>query len=378
MNHPIIQNAVPMSAPDIDESDIAAVVRVLRSGQLSIGPCIEEFEARFARFLGVRHAVAVANGTAALHLCMRLAGISEGSEVITSPYSFVASANCILFERGLPVFVDIDEETMNIDAGLAEAAVGPRTRAILPVHVFGQPAAMAPLMDIAHRHSLYLIEDACEAIGAEYRGRKAGSFGHASAFAFYPNKQMTTGEGGIVVTDNAGWAAQLRSMRNQGRSDGQRWLEHDRLGFNYRMDEMNAALGVSQLSRIETLLERRAAVATCYRELLAEIPGVRPLAPGPDTTRMSWFVYVVRFAEGLPRDEIARRLARQGIPTRNYFPPIHLQPFYQREFGFRPGQFPVAERVSATSLALPFHSNLRPTEVERVCEVLAEAVAALS
>lgn len=378
MNHPIVQNAMPMSAPDIDESDIEAVVRVLRSGQLSIGPCIEEFEARFARFLGVRHAVAVANGTAALHLCMRLAGISEGSEVITSPYSFVASSNCILFERGLPVFVDIDEETMNIDAGLVEAAVGPRTRAILPVHVFGQPAAMAPLMDIANRHSLYLIEDACEAIGAEYRGRKAGSFGHASAFAFYPNKQMTTGEGGIVVTDNAEWAVQLRSMRNQGRSDGQHWLEHDRLGFNYRMDEMNAALGVSQLSRIETLLERRAAVAMCYRELLAEIPGVRPLAPGPDTTRMSWFVYVVRFADGLPRDEIAQRLARQGIPTRNYFPPIHLQPFYRKEFGFRPGQFPVAERISATSLALPFHSNLRPAEVARVCEALAEAVAAAS
>lgn len=378
MNHPIVQNAVPMSAPDIDESDIAAVVRVLRSGQLSIGPCIEEFEARFARFLDVRYAIAVANGTAALHLCMRLAGISEGSEVITSPYSFVASSNCILFERGLPVFVDIDEETMNIDAGLVEAAVGPRTRAILPVHVFGQPAAMAPLMDIANRHSLYLIEDACEAIGAEYRGRKAGSFGHASAFAFYPNKQMTTGEGGIVVTDNAEWAAQLRSMRNQGRSDGQHWLEHDRLGFNYRMDEMNAALGVSQLSRIETLLERRAAVAMCYRELLAEIPGVRPLAQGPDTTRMSWFVYVVRFADGLPRDEIAQRLARQGIPTRNYFPPIHLQPFYRKEFGFRPGQFPVAERVSATSLALPFHSNLRPTEVARVCEALAAAVAAVS
>lgn len=378
MNHPIVQNAMPMSAPDIDESDIEAVVRVLRSGQLSIGPCIEEFEARFARFLGVRHAVAVANGTAALHLCMRLAGISEGSEVITSPYSFVASSNCILFERGLPVFVDIDEETMNIDAGLVEAAVGPRTRAILPVHVFGQPAAMAPLMDIANRHSLYLIEDACEAIGAEYRGRKAGSFGHASAFAFYPNKQMTTGEGGIVVTDNAEWAVQLRSMRNQGRSDGQHWLEHDRLGFNYRMDEMNAALGVSQLSRIETLLERRAAVAMCYRELLAEIPGVRPLAPGPDTTRMSWFVYVVRFADGLPRNEIAQRLARQGITTRNYFPPIHLQPFYRKEFGFRPGQFPVAERVSATSLALPFHSNLRPAEVARVCEALAEAVAAVS
>lgn len=378
MNHLIIQNAVPMSAPDIDESDIAAVVRVLRSGQLSIGPCIEEFEARFARFLGVRHAVAVANGTAALHLCMRLAGISEGSEVITSPYSFVASANCILFERGLPVFVDIDEETMNIDAGLVEAAVGPRTRAILPVHVFGQPAAMAPLVDIANRHSLYLIEDACEAIGAEFRGRKVGSFGHASAFAFYPNKQMTTGEGGIVVTDNAEWAALLRSMRNQGRSDGQRWLEHDRLGFNYRMDEMNAALGVSQLSRIEVLLERRAAVAMSYRELIAKIPGVRPLAPGPDTTRMSWFVYIVRFADGLPRDEIARRLSQQGIPTRNYFPPIHLQPFYQREFGFRPGQFPVAERVSATSLALPFHSNLRPAEVARVCEALAEAVAAVA
>ena len=368
------ENSVSMSKPDINEDDINLVVSALRSGRLSIGPFVDKFEELAREYIGTRHAVAVANGTSALHLCMRLAGVREGTEVITSPFSFVASANCILYERGTPVFVDIDEETLNIDPAAVGAAITNRTVGILPIHVFGRPAAMDSLCRTADRHSLVLIEDACEALGAMYRNRKVGTFGRASVFAFYPNKQMTTGEGAIIATNDSTWDASLRSLRNHGRGTMNGWLSHDQIGFNYRLDELSSALGVSQLSRIDDLLDRRAAVAARYSERLSTVPGIQTLMPVEGTTRMSWFVYVVRFDASLNRDDIASRLAEKGIPTRNYFPPIHLQPYFREQFGFRAGQFPVTERVSASTLALPFHTNLSEGEIEQVCTALLESI----
>jgi dTDP-4-amino-4,6-dideoxygalactose transaminase len=369
----ICQNTIPMSRPDINEDDVNLVVSALRGGVLSIGPFVEQFEKRARDYVGTRYAVAVSSGTTGLHLCMRLAGVKEGSEVITSPFSFVASANCVLYERGTPVFVDIDEETFNINPSAVDAAVTSRTVGILPIHVFGQPAAMDTLCQIADRRSLTLIEDACEALGAIYRNRKVGTFGRASVFAFYPNKQMTTGEGAIVATDDPAWDASLRSLRNHGRGAMGGWLNHDKLGFNYRLNELSAALGVSQFSRLDDLLERRAKVAARYRERLSAVHGIRSLATVESTTR-SWFVYVVRLDASLDRDAVAAQLAAKGIPTRNYFPPIHLQPYFREQFGFRPGQFPVTERVALSTLALPFHTNLSELEIERVCKGLSESI----
>jgi perosamine synthetase len=368
------ENSVSMSKPDINEDDVNLVVSALRSGQLSIGPFVDKFEQLAREYVGTRHAVAVANGTSGLHLCMRLAGVREGTEVITSPFSFVASANCILYERGTPVFVDIDEETLNIDPAAVGAAITNRTVGILPIHVFGRPAAMDSLCQTADRHSLVLIEDACEALGAMYRNRKVGTFGRASVFAFYPNKQMTTGEGAIVATNDPKWDASLRSLRNHGRKTMNDGLSHDQIGFNYRLNELSSALGVSQLSRIDDLLERRAAVAAKYSERMSIIPGVQGLVPVEGTTRMSWFVYVVRFDASLNRDDVASRLAEKGISTRNYFPPIHLQPYFGEQFGFRAGQFPVTERVSVSTLALPFHTNLSDREIEQVCTALSASI----
>jgi len=368
------ENSISMSKPDINEDDVNFVVSALRSGQLSIGPFVDEFEELAREYIGTRYAVAVANGTSGLHLCMRLAGVREGAEVITSPFSFVASANCVLYERGTPVFVDIDEETLNIDPAAVGAAITSRTVGILPIHVFGRPAAMDSLCQTADRHSLVLIEDACEALGAMYRNRKVGTFGRASVFAFYPNKQMTTGEGAIIATDDSAWDASLRSLRNHGRGTKNNWLSHDQIGFNYRLNELSSALGVSQLSRIDDLLERRAAVAAKYSERLSTVPGIQVLMPVDGTTRMSWFVYVVRFDASLNRDDIASRLAGKSIPTRNYFPPIHLQPYFREQFGFRAGQFPVTERVSASTLALPFHTNLSEREIEQVCTALSASI----
>lgn len=367
-------DAIPMSRPDINENDVNLVVSALRSGVLSIGPFVEQFENLARDYIGTRHAVAVSNGTSGLHLCMRLAGVREGSEVITSSFSFVASANCILYERGTPVFVDIDEETLNIDPAAVDVAITSRTVGILPIHVFGRPAAMDRLCQIADRRSLVLIEDACEALGAVYRTRKVGTFGRASVFAFYPNKQMTTGEGAIVATDDPTWDASLRSLRNHGRGTMGGWLSHDQLGFNYRLDELSAALGVSQLSRFDDLLERRKVVAAKYHEILSAVPGIRTLMLVEGTTRISWFVYVVRLDASLDRDAVAARMASKGIPTRNYFPPIHLQPYFREQFGFRPGQFPVTERVSVSTLALPFHTNLSEREIEKVCTALSESI----
>ncbi len=365
---------IPMSQPDIRDDDIALVSRALRSNSISLGPFLDRFERSFADYIGVDHAVAVSSGTAGLHLCICSARIAPGDEVITTPFSFVASANCVLYERAKPVFVDIDETSLNIDPDLVRAAVTPRTRAILPVHVFGQPCDFDGLLPIADEHGIPLIEDACEAIGAEFRGRKVGTFGKAAVFGFYPNKQMTMGEGGVIVTKDAQWAATFRMLRNQGRAEMGAWLHHEHLGFNYRLDEMSAALGLSQLSRLEEMLDRRAKVASVYADRLKDIPGVTLLSPVATTTRLSWFVLVVRLSADIRRDRVIEHLQARGIPSRTYFSPIHLQPYFVKKFGFREGDFPITERVAKSTLALPFHANMPAEDVDYVAAGLKTAI----
>jgi perosamine synthetase len=365
---------IPLSSPDIQADDVELVARVLRSNRLSIGPFINELERDFADYIGTKYAVAVTNGTSGLHLCMRAAGIAEGDEVITTPFSFIASANCILYENARPVFVDIDEASLNIDPALVARAVTERTRAMLPVHIFGQPCAMDELQTVCRAHNLVLIEDACEAVGAEYKGRKVGTFGKAAVFSFYPNKAMTLGEGAVVTTDDPHWAELMQSLRNQGRSDGGTGYSCDRLGYNYRLDEMSAALGVAQLKRLDRLLARRQAVATRYRDMLRHVPGVTIKRTLASTTRMSWFVFVIHLDPRIDRDRVIEQLEARGIPSRVYFTPIHLEPYYRKRFGFRPGDFPVAERVAASILALPFHSNLSEAQTHEVVDALQSAV----
>ena len=368
---------IPLSRPDVSEADVEAVATVLRSGRLSLGPVGPQFEAAFAKAVGAKHAVAMSSGTAALHLCLIALGIGPGDEVITTPFSFVASANCILYVGARPIFVDIGEHTLNLDPARLEAAVSERTRAILPVHVFGRPCAMDMIMAMAERHKLVVVEDACEALGARFAGRAVGTFGRAGTFAFYPNKQMTTGEGGMVVTDDDAIAELCRSLRNQGRG-GAGWLEHERLGFNYRLSDIQSALGLSQLRRLPGLLRRRAQVAQWYREVLAGVEEIILPPPPAETTEMSWFVFVVRLADeftGEDRDRLLQELRSRGIECSNYFPPIHLQPYFCEKFGFTPGSFPVAERVAAQTVALPFHSGLTCGEVSTVARAVREAVA---
>ncbi|MBI4307957.1 MAG: DegT/DnrJ/EryC1/StrS family aminotransferase [Chloroflexi bacterium] len=364
---------IPMSGPDITQKEVLAINRVLATPHLALGPHLQKFEKAFASYTGTRDAIAVSSGTAGLHLCMIAAGVGPGDEVITTPYSFIASANCILYVGATPVFVDVDPQTLNMDVHQVEERITPRTKALLPVHVFGQPCDMAPLMDIARRHNLTVIEDACEAIGAEYQGRKVGTFGRASVFAFYPNKQMTTGEGGVIVTDDPAWADLLRSLRNQGRGEGDVWLMHQRLGYNYRLDEMSCALGLAQMERIEELLQKRERVAQTYTRLLRGAQGVHVPYVAPQTTRMSWFLYVVRLTEKINRDKVRQWLQVRGVPTRPYFPPIHLQPFYRQLFGYLEGNFRMAETAGRSSLALPFSGVMTPGQIEHVCEALQDA-----
>ena len=365
---------ISLSAPDIQADDVELVVRVLRSNRLSIGPYIKQLERDFADYIGTKHAVAVTNGTSGLHLCMRAAGLAEGDEVITTPFSFIASANCILYERATPVFVDIDEASLNLDPALVARAVTARTRAMVPVHVFGQPCAMDELQAVCRDRKLVLVEDACEAVGAEYRGRKVGTFGKAAVFSFYPNKAMTLGEGAVVTTDDPHWAELLQSLRNQGRGDGGTGYSSDRLGYNYRLDEMSAALGVAQLARLDRLLAQRQAVAARYGEMLRRVPGVTVKRALPSTTRKSWFVFVIHLGPHIDRDRVIEQLEDRGIPSRVYFTPIHLEPYYRQRFGFKPGDFPVAERVAASILALPFHTNLSDAEMDEVVDALQSAV----
>lgn len=365
---------LPMSMPQITGEDINAVVKVMQSRNLSIGAQTIAFEKAAAKIAGADYAVAVTNGTAGLHLCMVAAGVGPGDEVITTPFSFVASANCILYERATTVFVDIDPETLNIDPRRIESAITARTRAIIPVHAFGQPADMDPILEIANRHNLLVFEDACEAIGAEYKKRRVGALGKAGAFAFYPNKQMTTGEGAVLVTNDEEWANLFRSLRNQGRDQFDEWLVHSRLGYNYRLSELNAAVGMVQMRRIEDLLRKREKVAQEYNKRLIGIEGVSPLNIVPTTTRMSWFVYPVRFSEANNRDQVMSRLSERGIPSRPYFTPIHFQPFYRKRFGYKQGDFPESEKAGNSILALPFYTDMKPEEVALVCATLADVV----
>lgn len=365
---------IPLSRPDITEKGIGRVKEVLRTPYLSIGPRIEEFETRIAQRTGARYAVAVNSGTSGLHLIVRALGIKDGDEVITTPFSFISSANCILFEKAKPVFVDINPGTLNIDSGRIEEKIGDRTKAILAVDVFGQPAEWDKLERIAKDHSLKLIDDSAEAIGAEYKGRKAGSLGDAAVFAFYPNKQITTGEGGVVVTSNEKIARLCRSMRNQGRSEGDSWLQHERLGYNYRISDINCALGIAQLERLDEILVKRERVAQMYNERLKDVKGVKIPYVAPQV-RMSWFVYVVRLEDRYgqeDRDRVLRKLKKRGIGCSNYFPPIHLQPFYRKMFGYKEGDFPITEKVSKSTVALPFYNNLTEEEIDYVCENLEE------
>ncbi|MCG0278944.1 MAG: DegT/DnrJ/EryC1/StrS family aminotransferase [Thermanaeromonas sp.] len=375
---------IPLSRPDITQKEIDLVNEVLRSPFLALGPKMVEFEEAVASYVGRKFAVAVNSGTSGLHLLIKAYGIGEGDEVITTPFSFIASSNCILYERAKPVFVDVEPETGNIDPELIKEAITPRTKAILPVDAFGQPARLDAIRDIARRHGLVVIEDACEALGSEYKGHKAGSgiFADAAVFAFYPNKQITTGEGGMIVTDDEAVAKLCRSLRNQGRGEEGTWLVHERLGYNYRLDEMSAALGVAQMERIEEIISRRERVAKLYNERLSSIEGVKIPFVAPEVTRMSWFVYVIRvgFEEPSPqkqaavRDHVMHRLKEAGIGCRPYFTPIHLQPFYRSQFGYREGDFPVAEMLGRTSIAIPFHNNLTLEEIDYVAGVLEKAL----
>jgi perosamine synthetase len=365
---------IPLAQPDVGAREEELVLEVLRSGRLSLGPMGERFEREFAAWLGVEDAVTVSSGTAALHRGVRALGGGEGDEVVTSPFSFVASANCLLYEGARPVFVDVEEETLDLDPAAADAAVGERTAGLLPVHIFGYPAAMPELEALAARHGLGVLEDACEALGAvDSEGRAVGARGNLATFAFYANKQMTTGEGGMIVPRDPGEAARLRSERNQGRAADMGWLDHDRLGFNYRLSDLAAALGVAQVEKLDSLLERRAAVARMYEERLASLEGVRAPVPGRGAEVRSWFVYAVRLPRGADRDATIERLAERGVASKAYLPCIHLFP-HLRELGYREGQFPVAEAASADSLALPFFPAMSEAQVERVCQELAAAL----
>lgn len=387
--------SIPMSSPDLNDQDRKAVWDVINTPFLSMGPKVQKFEEAVRDFVGSKHAIAVNSGTAGLHTIIRAEDIRDGDLVITTPFSFVASTNAILFERAVPVFVDIDLRTGNMDvAQLKEAVVDlmaggkraakwlPRKnsgngklKAIMPIDVFGQPADYDRILQIAQEYGLSVIEDSCEALGGSYKGRPAGTFGKYGVFAFYPNKQITTGEGGIVVTDDDGKADLIRALRNQGRAPGDTWLSHTYLGYNYRLDEMSAALGASQMTRIDELLNKREKVAQWYSRALEDIAGIRIPAILPETTRMSWFVYVIQLNEGIHRESLAKRLADRGVPVRPYFLPIHLQPYMIDLFDYRVGDYPLTEKLGGSGLALPFSGVMTESQVEQVGQCLREELA---
>jgi len=371
---------IPLSNPDITTDERELVMEVLRGPSLSLGPKLPEFEQKVADYVGSRFAVAVNSGTSGLHLCVKALGVKPHDEIITTPFSFVASANCMLYEQAIPVFVDIDPTSLNIDVEKIERKIGPRTRGILPVHVFGQPCAMDEILEIAKRRHLLVIEDACEALGAEYQlmengdsiYRKVGSLGDCGVFAFYPNKQITTGEGGVIVTNNEAIARLCRSLRNQGRSENGKWLYHERLGYNYRLSDINCALGLAQMARIEEILKKREKVARWYVERLSknETIVLPQIIPG---RKISWFVFVIRLQDDFTeadRQQVLEKLLEQRIGCNCYFSPIHLQPFYQSMFGYQKGDFPITEKVAERTIALPFFSNMSEAQVDCVCDRL--------
>jgi perosamine synthetase len=386
---------IPLSSPDLTDAERGVIAEILHTPRLSMGPYEKQFEAAVKEYVGMSNAIAVSSGTTGLHLCVRAAGIIDGDWVITTPFSFVSSANVMLYERAVPIFVDVDAKTGNIDASLVAQAVRDLSRggdaaqrwlprrgisapgklkAVLTVDVFGQPADYQALLGTVNDYDLLLIEDSCEALGSTFEGRKAGTFGDVAVFAFYPNKQITTGEGGMVVTDNDDWAAMIRAMRNQGRAPGDTWLTHTYLGYNYRLDELSAALGAVQMTRLDELIDKRERVACWYIEQLKPIQGVEIPYLVPSTTRMSWFVFVVRFDPAIDRDALIGALKELGIPARPYFSPIHLQAYFQERFGYREGDFPVTEDLGRRGLALPFSSVMTEEQVGLVCSALCQAL----
>jgi perosamine synthetase len=366
------RESIPLAQPVVGVAEEERVVAVLRSGRLSLGPVLGEFERAFASRVDAVHASAVSSGTAGLHLALRAVGVSDGAEVVTSPFSFVASANSVLYERARPVFADIDPVTLNVDPDAVAAAITERTAALLPVHIFGYPADMAAL----ERLGLPIVEDACEALGSVYAdGVTVGGRGHPTVFGFYANKQLTTGEGGMVTTADAALKAQIDSERNQGRAPDMGWLDHDRLGFNYRLSDIACALGMAQLERLDDMLAGRSRVAALYRDALAPIEELELPCPESDGNRRGWFVFVVQLPHRVDRDDTVRALGERGIPSKPYFPSIHLMSYYRERFGHREGEFPVCEDVAARSIALPFFPEMSEPQVERVATELAEVLA---
>jgi perosamine synthetase len=368
----VSSEAIPLAQPVLGPEEEERVLEVVRSGRLSLGPLLGEFEEAFAARIGAAHASAVSSGTAGLHLALRGVGVSDGAEVITSPFSFVASANVAVYERARPVFADIDPVTRNLDPDAAAAAITDRTAALMPVHIFGYPADMPAF----ERLGVPIVEDACEALGAVHAdGVVVGGRGHPAVFGFYANKQMTTGEGGIVTTADAGLKERIDSERNQGRAPDMGWLDHDRLGFNYRLSDIACALGLAQLERLDDMLAGRARVADSYREALAGIEGLQLPCPDADGNRRGWFVFVVQLPREVDRDGCVRALAELGIPSKPYFPAVHLMTYYREQFGHREGEFPVCEDVASRSIALPFFPQMAEGQVERVGEALRRVLA---
>jgi perosamine synthetase len=373
---PAATRRVPLARPYLDEREEELVLGVLRSGRLSLGPTIDRFEEMVAERVGAPYAAAVSSGTAGLHLLVHMAGIGPGDEVITSPLSFDASANCFLFEGATPVFADVDEQTWNLDPAAVEAALSRRTKAIVAVDMFGYPCELAPLMELCERRGITLIQDSAEALGAEYRGAPVGSHGPPCVFGFYPNKQIATGEGGVVTTHSEDQWKLLRSLRNQGRSyEGGGWFNHVRLGFNYRWTDLQAAVGIAQLEKLDRILELRTAAAARYAELLARIDGVE-LAPADDADhRRSWFVYVVTLAAEIDRARVMVDMRERGVDVAEYVPCIHLLTYMRERYGFREGHCPVAEEISSRTLALPFFTGIDADDQAYVVDALAAAVA---
>jgi perosamine synthetase len=366
-----VSDAIPLARPVLGELEEDRVLEVLRSGRLSLGPLLGEFERAFAGWVGAAHASAVSSGTAGLHLALRAVGAKDGDEVITSPFSFVASANVALYERARPVFADIDPVTLNLDPSAAAAAITDRTTALLPVHVFGYPADLTAFEKLG----LPIVEDACEALGAvDADGVRVGARGHPAVFAFYANKQLTTGEGGMVCAADPAVKQRIDSERNQGRAPNMDWLDHDRLGFNYRLSDLACALGLAQLERLEDMLAGRARVAALYGQALAGIEELQLPCPETGRIRRGWFVYVVQLPAGFDRDDVIRALSDRAIPSKPYFPAVHLMSYYRERFGHREGEFPVCEDVAARSIALPFFPEMTEGQVSRVAEALREVL----
>jgi perosamine synthetase len=370
---------IPLASPDIGEEEKKAVMEVLDSSILSIGPKVEEFETMIANYSQRKYAVAVNSGTSALDLVVRSLGIGPGDKYITTSFSFITTANILLYVGATPVFVDIEKDTFNIDPKNIEELVrqDPGIKGIITVDVFGHPCAWDEISDIANKYNLSIIEDSCEALGSEYKGKRCGSYGEAGAFAFYPNKQITTGEGGMIVTDNEDIYIKSRSMRNQGRGEGGSWLDHVRLGFNYRLNEISSVLGIEQLKKIDQFIEKRQRVANTYQRLLSKIDGVTTPVVKDCVTQMSWFVYVITLDKQIPRDTVLKRLREMGIGCRNYFSPIHLQPFYQSQFGFKRGLLPITEDIGERSIALPFYNLLKEDDQVYIAESLKQIIESL-